>query len=303
MLSVSNRKPKFRRVAPAKLPMLTERDLNILELLSRYRFLNADHIRLLIAGSDEGIGRRLQLLFHAGYVDRPAAQLEVFKATENHAYVYAIGKDGAKALVEHNKREKMRSDWTTRNKTITKPAVRHFLAIADVMSGFEHYADKDFLSQYALLNEKGDKLTASWQTEILEEGKPMKIRVIPDQFFGVDFGPNAKSYFFLEADKGSMPIRRSGPRQTSLMQKVQAYLASNSGKIPQEVLGIKHWRVIFVVPSLERQKNLQQAIQDTTKGQGAGLFLIATYDALKCKDPRNFPFINGRGEQVIFNQE
>ena len=49
---------------------LTARDLAILELVYRYRYVEARHVRALVGGSDQQITRRLQGLFHNRYIGR-----------------------------------------------------------------------------------------------------------------------------------------------------------------------------------------------------------------------------------------
>src|SRR5262245_25568435 len=51
---------------------LTPRDLDVVELVFRYRHLTADHIRALTKGSKQQITRRLSGLFHHGYLARYA---------------------------------------------------------------------------------------------------------------------------------------------------------------------------------------------------------------------------------------
>jgi len=67
----SVRFPRFKR-SPAVNPIrLTERDQDILRHVRRHRFLLSDHIQALVPGSRQQILRRLQRLFHHGYLDRP----------------------------------------------------------------------------------------------------------------------------------------------------------------------------------------------------------------------------------------
>ena len=50
--------------------VLQDRDREIIKLIYDYRFLNSDRIQTLIKGSNQVILRRLQKLFHHGYLDR-----------------------------------------------------------------------------------------------------------------------------------------------------------------------------------------------------------------------------------------
>ena len=69
------RRPRFRRVEEPPPFQLTARDVAILHAVARYRFVSSTLIIRLIGGSSQQILRRLQLLFHHGYLDRPTSQV------------------------------------------------------------------------------------------------------------------------------------------------------------------------------------------------------------------------------------
>lgn len=81
---------------------LTDRDLEILRTVHRYRFLEARHIRALTTGSDQGITRRLQGLFHNRYVGRfvPQSRMRLDLDPDPGAPVIAYGleSNGLRAL-------------------------------------------------------------------------------------------------------------------------------------------------------------------------------------------------------------
>ena len=83
---------------------LTARDLEILQTVYRYRYLEARHIRALVTGSDQQITRRLQGLFHNGYLGRYARRARIRLELDPGAPLMAYGLDlkGARAL-EHNR--------------------------------------------------------------------------------------------------------------------------------------------------------------------------------------------------------
>src|SRR5947209_5032371 len=90
------RLPRYRRAA-AKVPcVLTERDLEILSLLHLFRLLTSEHILALISGSGQGILRRLQALFHDGYLDRLRPQY--INGGGSAKMIYAITNKGAHVL-------------------------------------------------------------------------------------------------------------------------------------------------------------------------------------------------------------
>ncbi|TAK95379.1 MAG: DeoR family transcriptional regulator, partial [Verrucomicrobia bacterium] len=72
----SIRLPRFKRSPDIASMRLTERDREILRHIYRHRFLRTDHLTKLLSGSPQQIRRRLQKLYHHGYLERPRCQID-----------------------------------------------------------------------------------------------------------------------------------------------------------------------------------------------------------------------------------
>ena len=68
----TNRRKRFQRDRSVTM-QITERDTDIIKLVYKNRFLNSDHITNLIGDSRRVILKRLNLLYHTGFLDRPAS--------------------------------------------------------------------------------------------------------------------------------------------------------------------------------------------------------------------------------------
>ncbi len=74
------------------------------------------------------------------------------------------------------------------------------------------------------------------------------LSVIPDRVFGLDFTVERKcKYFFIEADRATMPVMRSSLLQTSIYRKFLAYAAGGGATNTfGKQLGIGSFRVLTV---------------------------------------------------------
>ena len=110
--------PKFR---------INKTDLKILQDLADYRFLDARQILTLHKeASERTLKRRLQLLFHAGFLDRPSQQFSYLQPSSH--IIYALGKKGAKLIFSDRRAE---ANWTKRNKSVKPLFLQHALMISN----------------------------------------------------------------------------------------------------------------------------------------------------------------------------
>src|SRR5262249_9412233 len=72
------RRPRFRRAAEPPPFRLTDDDVEIVRAVARHRLITSTNIATLVGRSLDRTNDRLLRLFHAGYVDRPRAQLDRF---------------------------------------------------------------------------------------------------------------------------------------------------------------------------------------------------------------------------------
>lgn len=171
------RLPRFIRAKRSHRPPLAlqERDLDLLRTAYEYRLITTPQYLLLYADeSRDAIYRRLQKLFHHGYVDR-------IGRNPNAPLVYALGSRGGEVL------------GVSCRKEVGDPYLLHQLMIGD------------FRVTLALAS-RGQGVTVAWRD--IGEGSPIK----PDGFFDLQFpdrpdGRN-RAFFFLEADRSTMTSRR-----------------------------------------------------------------------------------------------
>lgn len=298
------RRPRFER-APIRPMVLMPRDLDILRAAHRHRLLRSTHLVALTGGSKQATLRRLQLLFHHGYLDRPPMQLDWY-AQGSEPLVYALGKRGAE---REGGLERGGIRWEAKRRNVSRVFLHHTLAIAEVMVAFEVACrgreGVRFIPPEEVLAGAPDatrrlRLPFRWQVEVRHGGKPYRLGVEPDKVFGLEFHGASenqrRAYFFLEADRGTMPVMRKGLGQTSFLRKLLAYQETWRRGLHKKHLGIPNFRVLTVTTSRERVEHLVEACRSL--GSGGGLFLFTDQERLGREDILAHEWVDGRGEPV-----
>src|ERR1035441_10796746 len=121
----SPRLPRFKR-APTVAPMqLTERDRDIIRLVYQNRFLRSSHIVALMGGSQQ-ILRRLQLLYHHGFLERPRCQLDYYYRGGSREIVYGFADKGG-AVLRQGGIALSESRWSDKNRSVGRVQLEHLL--------------------------------------------------------------------------------------------------------------------------------------------------------------------------------
>jgi hypothetical protein len=110
-----------------------------------------------------------------------------------------------------------------------------------------------------------------WKVNI---GDRQKCGVIPDRVFGLEVN-GKRCWYFLEADRGTMPITRGNLDQTSFQRKLLAYEATWSQNLHRTRFGWQRFRVLTVTTISQRVQGIKQACQGLVRGHGLFLFLDA----------------------------
>lgn len=308
-----NRRPRFRRAANPPPLRLTVRDAHIIRLVYKHRFLRSSDITTLFPGSAQQILRRLQRLYHHGYLDRPPAQIDYFREGGNCAIAYALGNRGADFLYERFGIPRPRGNWSGKNHSITRIFLEHTLLVAHVMVAFEracwHHRQTKLIEPADLLTslpaeQQRRRNPFQWSVNVKGSDKSIRLAVIPDKVFGIrqtDHGPDGNTaYFFLEADRGTMPIVRHSFYRTSFARKILAYHETWKQNVHQARFNIPRFRVLTVTTSAERAANLARLSRELTGARGSGLFLFSDITTLGVqRDPFAFSWHSGRAESEV----
>jgi hypothetical protein len=283
--------------------LLTPRDAEIVRLVARHRFLRSTHIISLAGGSPQQLLRRMQLLFHHGYLERPRAQLDYFYQGGSKAMVYGLGKEGGAVL--HSKPTPERQRRPHNPSSIGRVFLNHALMVADVMVAIELACRRH--GGIRLLTGDGIPLPAKSKTRIepfhwsVQLADRTKLGVIPDSVFVLEFGdqPNERDriLYFLEADRATMPVARPNLARSSFRRKLVAYEATWAQSLHQSRFGFLRFRVFTVTTSAARVASLAAACGQLSRGRG--LFLFTDIASLSARaDLLTLPFQSGHAGKV-----
>ena len=271
-----SRLPRFKRVATIAPIHVTKRDHDILRLVHRHRFIRSHQIITLIVGSPQQLSRRLQRLFHHGYLERPRAQLQYYERGGSQTIAYGLGNKSRSRL--QGESGLAPSAWGEKNRAIGRMYLAHALLISDVMVALE-LACRQHSVRLIQEDQLGlaVKSPLQWRVKIRDG---TRLGVIPDRVFALEYtdhnGQVQRAYYFLEADRGTMPVVRQKLSQTSFYRKLIAYEATWANKVHQRHLGIPRFRVLTVTTSAARMKSLMDACSRLQRGHGLFLFADRT---------------------------
>ena len=263
--------------------MVTERDTEILRMVNRHRFLRSHQIADLVGGSRQQVLRRLQRLYHLGYVERPACQIDYYQRGGSGSIAYGLASRGAAHLRRVDDMPFSRLDWTSRNRSVKRLFLEHALMVSDIMVALEiacrRRGDVRLLIEHEIpLPAATRNQRAPFQWTVTGSGKE-KLGVIPDRVFALESDDNGERILcFLEADRGTMPVERAKHDSSSIARKLHAYALTWKAGIHRSRFGISRVRVLTVTSSESRCKSILTAASSVLGGHGIFLQTHLTSD-------------------------
>jgi hypothetical protein len=251
------RRTRFERERPPGLAV-TDRDIAILEATGRHRFVRSTHLQTLMPEEPPAkILRRLHKLYHNGYVDRPRAQIDYHQAGGgSKPMVYGLTSRGERLLAEETGKNPRRRDTNT-----TRLFLEHTLAVTDFMVALEgacrergalRVIEPDEILVHASERVQRQPNPFMWETRVRWGGEEHRIHVAPDKVFGIEDAGGSRRYYFLEMDRGTMPVARGDLRRTSLLRKFLSYDATFRDSLHRRLYGLPGFQVLTVTTGEKR---------------------------------------------------
>jgi DNA-binding Lrp family transcriptional regulator len=303
------RRPRFRRASEPPAFRLTDDDVEIVRQLARHRFLRSTHIAALVGRSLDRSNDRLSRLFHAGYIDRPRAQLDYYPTAGSAPMAYALADRGARLLIQRDGVDFANVEWSRKNREAGRPFIEHQLEIVDFYMALQRATQ----ARPGIRLIHPAEMVATFPDQTFSERNPFALRVniphkgtmheiavVPDLVFGLMFPDGSRHSFMVEIDRGTMPVVRSDIRQTSFERKMRAYLTAHAGKQHERHFGWKAFRVLTVTTDHHRAQSMKEALRNlhVSHSLGASLFFFATRAELCESDPLTHTWSDGNGRDA-----
>ena len=276
MPSPQQRLPRFERDPQAAGSFqITPRDIEILRHVAEHRFIRSEWLVKLVGGSAQQLLRRLHLLYHHGYLDRPRAQLDYFHGGGSRSLVHGLASRGAGRLRRDLNMPFHRMDWTNRSKSVGRLFLEHALMVSDFMAALEldcrNRSDVQLLYPHELPMPTGRETRREpfrWTVDL--PGK-RRVGVVPDKVFALESAhPDGRvelTHYFLEADRGTMPIERRDLRQSCIARKLKAYQATGASPFQRTRLGAERFIALTIASQKARAEHIEQAVSKLESGQ------------------------------------
>ena len=308
-LDAPTRRPRFRRAPEPPTFRVTDDDVVIVRQLARYRFLRSTHIAALVGRSLDRTNDRLSRLFHAGYLDRPHAQLDYYPTAGSAPMVYALANRGARLLIDRYGIHFGNVEWSRKNHKAGRPFIEHQLEIVDFQVALDRAVrdrgDVRLMHAEDIIADMpeqthGRRNPLTFRVKLSHRGAVREIGVVPDFAFALKASDGSKRHFMVEIDRGTMPVVRADIAQTSFERKMRAYLVAHAAKQHERNFGWKTFRVLTVTTDEYRCQSMIDALRrlHVAHSPGASLFLFTTREALHAGDPLTQTWQDGSGRDL-----
>ncbi len=273
---------------PENLPhRLTARDIEILQLIDRFKTLTSKQLADLLATTRQAINKRLKLLFHHHYLGKLPAQLSPQLFNSPDVYFIQLNRKAAKVLsmrgvtLPHQRR--------TNQKQVKREHLQHHLMTNDILISFELANRGDpnveFVPSHKLLEgTKRQNHTHPWKVSAFLPEHNISRTAYPDAAFGLlDTKTGRTQLYIIEADRGTMPLERREQKLfkiSNIRAKILIYFAAWGQGWFREKWGLPATRILFVTTSKDRARHMQELADELLDGRAPGLFVFTTLDNL-----------------------
>lgn len=261
--------------------------MEIVRQVARHRFLRSTHVATLVGRSLDRTNDRLSKLYHAGYVDRPRAQLDYHPTGGSDFFVYALANRGARLLIEHDGIENANVDWSRKNREAGRPFIEHQLEVVDfrvaLVAAVRSRPEVRLILPEEIVATSPEATRRmrnpfAMRTIFTYKGVRHDIGLVPDFAFSLELGKGVRRNFLVEIDRGTMPVVRRDFSQTSFERKMRCYQAAYAARKPDRQFRWTGFRILTVTTNERRTQSMLEALRHMRvySNVDLSLFLFAT---------------------------
>lgn len=270
-----------------KLARLSDRQLAIIALLSRYRYLDAAHLYALLGSFNSNVRKALTDLFHEHRLVHRLSQRAFLRDPIHDSEIYELSGAGW-ALAATKLQTQPRAGLNGAGYGASTPSIHNLLvchAVASIeaaanASGLRFISCAEILARApaATRDAKTPLAIATSISRSVPQGQVERasIPVIPDAIFALQYPSGGFRCFFVELDRGTMPISRTGLKHTSFERKLLQYrdvLVRGSYKAHLGMTATP-LLVLTITPSNERVRSLKTSLEALGQDQWSKAFLF-----------------------------
>lgn len=261
--------PRHKRALPDQRPAmkLTDRDIELLITVSRFRVMTTPQLETLFFTSPSTAQYRLQRLFQHEFLERQFLSV-LGSAPTSSRTLYTLGERGVAAVAQATDTE-VREIYRPKGGVYAWKFIEHTLAINDVriavMLGSRIHGFR--LEQW--LDEASFRASPDYVEVRTESGRIQRKPVYPDAYFYLNT-PRGKARFFLELDRGVEPRAKIKPQFI-------VYEAYTTSKRYEERFQAKSLRILVVTTTPQRLASLKKVVGEV---EGDRKYWFTTIDQI-----------------------
>jgi hypothetical protein len=296
----------FQRPETPRPFRLTERDLRLLANLERLRLASGEQLAALDGGSPQNVSRALLALWENDYVERLLGQMEtrvLYKGS--FPLIYGLTRPGAWLLRKHGYEVRRRVLYETdKQRQAGWRFIEHRVDITEFMVRLElacrDRSDAALIERSKIIERADHERRIRLVANVRVDGEHKLLSVDPDEAFGLRLpGAQKDNFYFLELDRGEMPVhRRKNKEQTYFAKKMLTYYEANRAGEHEREFGLANFRVLTVTTTKDRVSQMIEAQKEFTNDRGSNLFLFSDRATLETSNPFDVQWTTGKGKPV-----
>lgn len=267
--SLDKRRARTKDGKPRK-RKLSKRDIEILNLLFRFRYLPANDIHAWVGGSYEGVRRALAALYRNGHINRPEQQRR--NANANYYFaIYELDTPGATVLQERGFPE-----W---QKISHEDHFEHELMLSRVLLSLElgiRGSDTARHIPWSEMKESLGNIPKGEDPAALPYQFPVETKAGTETFkafvradgnpCGIDLGGRFLFFPGIEADKHTEPLEAGDWKRSSWKKKIKAYRYVIEHNVCQKRWGVpaQGFFIPCWFPTVARMNSVMRLIEKMT---------------------------------------